>query len=102
VDPLGSFSLAASPTTVTVAQAGSGTSTITIKALNGFDQNVTLSASGLPSGVSASFSPNPATSTSTLTLTVSGSAAIGKTPISVTGKYGTLTRKITVYIKVIS
>ena len=102
VDPLGSFSLVASPTTVKVAQGSSGTSTITIKALNGFDQNVTLSVSGLPSGVSASLSPNPATSTSTLTLTVSGSAAIGKTPISVTGEYGTLTRKVTVHIKVTS
>jgi len=102
VNPLGNFTLTASPETLTVAQGSSGTSAIAINPINGFDQNVTLSASGVPSGVTASFSPNPATSTSTLTLTVSGSAAIGKSTITITGTFGSLSHKATVTLKVVS
>ncbi|MGA7576406.1 MAG: protease pro-enzyme activation domain-containing protein [Terriglobales bacterium] len=102
VNALGNFSLTASPKTVTVAQGSSGTSTITIKPGNGFDQNVTLSASNVPAGVTASFSPNPATSTSTLTLAVSDSAAIAKTTITVTGTYGNLSHSTTVNLNAVA
>src|SRR5208282_1750480 len=79
------FSLTANPTSVSIAQGGTGTSTITVVPENGFSGSVTLSASGLPSGVTAQFSPNPATSTSTLTLTVSGGAATGTSTVTITG-----------------
>ena len=102
VDASGNFTLAASPKTLKVAQGSSGTSTITIKPTAGFDQEVTLSASGLPSGVTASFNTNPATSTSTLTLKVSGSAAAGKSTITITGKYGSLSHTTTVKLTVTS
>jgi bacterial leucyl aminopeptidase len=55
-----------------------------------------LTASGLPSGVTAAFSPNPITppanssATSTLTLTVSGTATIGTSTVTVTGTSGSL------------
>src|SRR5208282_5887730 len=55
------FALSASPSTVLVTQGNSVTSTITVTDIDGFSGNVTLSASGLPSGVTAVFSPNPAT-----------------------------------------
>jgi hypothetical protein len=100
VDALGSFTLTASPKTLTVAQGSSGTSTITVDAKNGFDQEVTLSASGVPTGVTATFSTNPTTSTSVLTLTVSGSAATGKSTITIDGTYGTLSKKATVKLTV--
>jgi len=91
VNPLGNFYLdRVSPWDVKVAQGSSGTATITITPTNTFDQSVTLRASGLPSGVTASFSPNPATSTCTLTLAVSGSAATGESTLTVTGTYGSL------------
>ena len=70
-----SFSLAANPNTLTIAQGNIGTSTITVTDYQGFNGEVTLSASGLPSGVTAEFVPNPTTTTSTLTLTVGGGAA---------------------------
>jgi len=102
VDALGNFTLAASPTTLKVAQGSSGTSTITIKPTGGFDQEVTLNATGTPNGVTASFSPNPATSTSTLTLTVSGSAATGKSTITITGTYGSLSHTTKVKLDVVA
>src|SRR5271157_1849710 len=61
------FSLTANPGAVSVAEGGSNTSTITVVPVNGFGGSVNLSAFGLPSGVTAQFSPNPATTTSTLT-----------------------------------
>jgi kumamolisin len=100
VNALGSFTLTASPKTLTVAQGSSGSSTITINPTGGFDQEVTLSASGAPTGVTASFSTNPTTSTSTLTLTVSDSAATGKSTITITGTAASLSKKTTVKLTV--
>ncbi len=94
------FSLTANPSSVGVAQGSSVTSTITVNPLSGFSGSVTLSASGLPSGVTAGFSPNPTTSTSTLTLTASGSAAVGTFTITITGVSGSLTHTTTVSLTV--
>ncbi|MGB8597848.1 MAG: protease pro-enzyme activation domain-containing protein [Candidatus Sulfotelmatobacter sp.] len=101
VDGLGSFTLTASPSILTVAQGSSGTSTITIVPAGGFDKEVTLSASGMPSGVAASFSTNPTTSTSTLTLTVSGSTATGQSTITITGMSGSLSSDVGFWLKVV-
>ncbi len=100
VNPLGNFTLTATPKTLTIARGSSGTSTITITPKDTFDQSVTLFASGLPKGVTASFSLNPSTSTSTLTLTVSDSAAIEESPITITGIYGTLSHEAFVKLTV--
>ena len=86
------FNLGTSPNSVTIFQGGSGTSTITVTPYNGFDGSVQLSASGLPSGVTAQFVPNPTTTTSTLTLTATGSAALGTVTVTITGVSGSLTR----------
>lgn len=94
------FSLSASPSSVTITQGSSGTSTITIAASNGFTGNVTLSASGLPSGVGAAFSPNPATSNSTLTLTAGSTATTGTATVTVTGVSGSLTHTTTITLTV--
>ena len=68
--------------------------------LNGFTGSVTLSASGLPSGVTAGFVPNPTTTTSTLTLTASASAATGTSTVTITGTSGSLTATTTVSLTV--
>ncbi len=96
------FTLSPSPNSVTITQASSGTSTITISPLNGFSGNVTLSASGLPSGVTAPFNPNPATTTSTLTLTASATAATGTVTVTITGVSGSLTSTTTLSLTVTS
>jgi hypothetical protein len=100
VNALGTFTITASPAKLSVAQGSSGTSTITVVPAGGFDQEVTLSATGMPSGVTASFSTDPTTTSSTLTLTVSGSAATGKSTITISGVSGTKTEKAKIKLTV--
>ena len=95
-----SFTLSANPTSLSVAQGSSGTSTITVNPLNGFNGSVTLSATGVPSGVTAGFSPNPTSTTSTLTLTVGSGAPLGTSTITINGVSGSLTGSTTVQLTV--
>jgi len=94
VSPVPSFSLDASSASPTIVQGGSGTSLITVTDLYGFAGNVQLSAANLPSGITASFTPNPTTGTSTLTLTASGTAALGAATVTITGTSGALTESV--------
>jgi len=94
------FTLSANPNSVTITQGSSGTSTITITPQDGFSGSVTLSASGLPDGVTAGFNPNPATTTSTLTLTASATAATGTVTVTIGGASGTLSNSTTLSLTV--
>ncbi|MDE3099526.1 MAG: RICIN domain-containing protein, partial [Verrucomicrobiota bacterium] len=98
--PAPDFSLSASPTSLTIVQGNNGTSTITINPVNGYNNTVSLSASGLPSGVTASFNPSSTTSSSTLTLSASSTAATGTATVTVTGTDGTLTHTTTISLTV--
>jgi subtilase family serine protease len=86
------FTISASPAAVSVVQGKSGTSTITTAVSGGFDSAVALSATGQPTGVTATFSPTsiaaPGSGTSTLTLAVASTTAAGKYTITVTGTGG--------------
>lgn len=100
------FSIGAAPSSLTVTQGSNGTSTITITSLNGFNSATTLSASGLPSGVTAAFSTNPVTppangsATSTLTLTASSTATTGTATVTITGTSGSTTHTATIALTV--
>jgi hypothetical protein len=96
------FSLSASPSSLTVKQGTSGSSTITVTPSNGFTGSVTLSNSALPSGVTASFGTNPTTSTSVLTFTASSTATTGTSTITVTGTSGTLSHTTTISLTISS
>ena len=96
------YTLSASPSSVTVTQGSTGTSTITVSPQNGFTGGVTLSASGLPIGVTAAFSPNPTTTTSTLTLTANPTATTGTVTVTITGVSSNLTRTTTLTLRVTS
>jgi subtilase family serine protease len=95
-----SFTLSDSPTSLTITQGSSGSSTITVTDLNGFSGSVTLAASGLPSGVTATFGTNPTTGTSVLTLTASATATIGTSTVTITGTSGSLTATTTLALTV--
>ncbi len=86
------FSLSANPASVSIAPGGSGNSTITSTIAGGFNAAVSLAASSVPSGVTATFTPAsipaPGSGSGTLTLAVSGSAAAGTYSITVTGTGG--------------
>jgi subtilase family serine protease len=100
VNPAGDYTLSASPTSLSVARSAKGTSTITVNPLNGFNASVSLSASGLPSGVSAAFNPSSTTITSTLTLTASSTATLGTFTVTITGKSGTSSHSTTLSLTV--
>ena len=100
VNPAPSFTLGASPASLTVVQGTSGTDILTVTKLNGFTGSVTLAASGLPSGVTASFGTNPTTGTSVLTLKASGSATLGSTTVTITGTSGKLTASTTIVLTI--
>jgi hypothetical protein len=81
------FSLTASPTSAAVNPGASATSALTTAVTSGSAQTVSLSASGLPSGATASFSPASVTAgaSSTLTVSTSASTPAGTYPVTVTG-----------------
>lgn len=86
------FSLSMSPSVQSITAGNSASFTATIAATNGFTGSVTLGASSLPTGVTASFSPASITTsgTSTLTLTSTKSTVAGTYPVTISGTSGTL------------
>lgn len=81
------FTLSATPSTLSVPQGSLGSAVIKVEALNGYSNTVSLSATGLPSGVNYAFSLSSAkpTFSSTLTLSASQSAATGTFTITING-----------------
>jgi hypothetical protein len=96
-----SFTLSASPSSLAITQGGNGTSSVTVTPTGGFSSSVALTASPLPSGVTANFNPASLTSgSSTLTLTASSTAATGTTTVVVTGTGGGITQTATIGLTV--
>ena len=96
------FTLAPTSGSVNVPQSGGNTSTINVTETGGFTGAVALSASGLPSGVTASFNPTTTSTSSTLTLTADATAPIGSTVITITGTSGAVTETATLTVNVTS
>jgi subtilase family serine protease len=101
-----SFTLSASPTSVSVAQGARGTSTITSAITGSFDSAVALSASGQPTGVTVTFNPTsiaaPGSGSSTMTMVVGLATVPGTYTITVTGTGGGVTQTTTVTLTVTS
>jgi Carbohydrate binding domain len=85
--PGNDFSVALSPASGSVTAGGSATSTVSVALTSGSAQTVALTASGAPSGVTASLSPTSVSTggSSTMTITTASSTAAGSYPITVTG-----------------
>jgi len=101
VQPPPSFTLSSLPGNVSLQQGASGSSSIAVNPAHGFTGTVSLSASGLPTGVTASFSPASTGTKSILTFTVSSSAATGTTSVTITGTSGSLTATTAINLTII-
>ncbi|HZI58574.1 MAG TPA: hypothetical protein VFF39_17470 [Verrucomicrobiae bacterium] len=98
--PTPNFSLSASPSSVSVTQGSTASSTVTVTPSGGFTSSVSLSASGLPSGVTASFGTNPTTGSSSVTFTASAIATTGTSSVTITGTSGTLSHTTSISLTV--
>jgi hypothetical protein len=94
------YTLSASPSSLTVTQGSSGSSTITVTPSGGFTGSVSLSTSALPSGVTASFGTNPTTGSSVVTFTASSTATTGTSSITITGTSGTLSHTTSISLTI--
>jgi hypothetical protein len=105
-NPTTDFAVSAAPTAVSVAQGTSANTTISTSVSGGFNSAVSLSASGLPSGASATFTPSsiaaPGSGSSILTLTAGSTTPTGSYTVTVTATGGGKTHTTTVSMTVTS
>jgi len=98
-----SFTVADQPSSLTIVQGKSGSTKVTTKITTGFDHALKLTASGIPSGVSLSFSPStiaaPGAGTSTANVKVESSAKPGTYSIHLTAT-GATSRSANLSLKV--
>ncbi len=99
--PPGDFALSASPAGFSIPAGGDATSVVTIDRI-GFAGAVTFSVTGLPAGVTATFTPGVTTGDNTsLTLSAAPDAVPSSTTITVVGNGGVeLTRTVTIALTV--
>ncbi|HEY6350532.1 MAG TPA: hypothetical protein VI636_14085, partial [Candidatus Angelobacter sp.] len=100
------FAVSASPTSLSVTQGSSGSSTISTTVSGGFNAAVSLSASGLPGGVTAGFNPAsiaaPGSGSSTLTFTATSTATTGTATVTVTATGGGVTHTTTISLTIVA
>ena len=101
-----SFALSASPQSLTINNGASGTSNITSTLTGPFNSSVALSVSGLPSGVTANFSPSsivaPGSGSSMMTISADASAPVGTYNIVVSGTGGGQTKSVPINLTISS
>jgi hypothetical protein len=89
------FTLVPSATAISVSGSSTkGSVTLTTTPLGGFASSIALSVSGVPNGISASFSPQslgaPGSGRATLTLTRGTGASVGSAKLTVTANGGSI------------
>ena len=95
------ITLGISPASQSITRGQAATYTVAISSTGGFTGKVTLTASGLPSGASAAFSPTSVTLTSgstgssTLTVSTTSSTPIASSTITIKGLSGTVNGTVT-------
>jgi alpha-mannosidase len=89
------FTLSASSSNLSITQGRSAPTGVMVIPWGSFHGSVDLSASGLPPGVTASFSPASTAGSSMMTLTAAGSAVPQTATVTVTGVSGNVSHRIT-------
>ena len=95
----------APPTSATVAAGGSATFSVSVSAINGFNNPVSLTCVGLPLGARCNLVPSLLTpggtpSTSTFTISTSDATPVATSTVTVTGSYLALSHSATVGLTV--
>jgi len=86
VTPTGAFTLGVFSPSVTVAQGGGDDATILVPRSGGNGASVSLAATGLPAGLTGTFTPAATTSSgATLSLVATGSVPVGTYTVTITG-----------------
>ncbi len=89
------FNLSLEPGEVVLCNTGQAQTTVVVSPVNGFTQNVTLSALNLPPGAVASFSANPVAPNASSVLTISNlSGADGTYNVTVRGTSGSIIKDV--------
>ncbi len=102
VQAAGDYTVTVTPASRKVVQGAHTSWTATVTPQNGFSDPVTLSVSGLPAGVTASFSvPTLTSGNSTLNVVVGASVAPGTYPFTITGMSGALTHSASATLTVL-
>jgi hypothetical protein len=96
------FSISASPSSLSVSRPGVATYTVTVSPTGGFTGTVNLTASGGATGITLALSPASVTGsgTSALTATVTSSAKKGSRKLTVTGTSGSITKSTSVTLQI--
>jgi len=102
--PKPDFSFSTAPPLETVGAGSNATYTVNLNSLDGFTGTVAWSASGLPAGATATFSPTSTTGSanSVLTITTAASTPKGSFPLTLTGASAGLTHSASATIAVIT
>jgi hypothetical protein len=100
----GDFTGSVTPLSQSISAGAIANYTVSLSPLGGFTGDVTLSVSGVPAGVAASFSPGNiipgASGSATLTISNTGGLASGSYPITLTGTSGGVVHSITITLVV--
>jgi alpha-mannosidase len=94
------FALHTTSDSISVPKGRNATATISVARRGNFRGSVSLSVSGLPNGVTASFNPASTARTSKLTLTADNSSKLATSTITITGTSGGLSRAVTTTLTV--
>ncbi len=100
--PPNNFSIGAHPSSFSVVEGATGQTTITTWLISGSPESIVLTASGMPSGVTATLSPGTVTTggAATLSVSVASTVATGKYKFTVTGSSASATHAVTVTLTV--
>ena len=96
------FSVAPLPGNLTVVPGGKGVLAVTATAINGPLGSVTFSASGLPSGITAAFSPLNASGVYLATFSATSSTVAGAWKVTITATSGSYSHAIAFSLAVVA
>jgi hypothetical protein len=98
------FSISDSPSALSITAGSAAATTVSTSVSGSFNSAISLSATGLPAGATASFSPTsiaaPGSGSSTLTISTASTTAAGTYSVTITGTGGGITHTTTLALTI--